>query len=99
MSGHLLKRVVALFLCLILFTSSVSASVTIHFSEDETVTVRKEESASPSEGESVRPENETEDHTEADPEYSSALTKDTEGIETEAETLAAICGLAPLAGA
>ena len=86
MSGHLLKRVVALFLCLILFTSSVSASVTIHFSEDETVTVRKEESASPSEGESVRPENETEDHTEADPEYPSTLTKDAKGIETEAET-------------
>ena len=90
MSGRLLKRVFAFFLCLVLFTSSASASVTIHFSEDKNVTVRKGEKGenfSPSGEESVQSDRKTEDQTEADPEYPSSLTDAVDEDQTESEIL------------
>ena len=88
MSGNLLKRLFAFFLCFLLFSSSVSASVTIHFTEEKTVTVRKEEDVSPSGGKSVHSADETEDHTEADPEYFATLMEDAaEEDQTEWERL------------
>ena len=83
MSDHPFKRLLALFLCLILFTSSVSASVTIHFSDDETVTVRKKESVLREELPG-QPVDETEDDTESDPNDSPAQTEAAE--ETAVDT-------------
>ena len=88
MSGNLLKRLFAFFLCFLLFSSSVSASVTIHFTEEKTVTVRKEEDVAPSGGESVYSADETEDHTEADHEYKNNYNEtepDTENLYDETE--------------
>lgn len=87
MSGDLLKRVFAFFLCLVLFTSSVSASVTIHFSEDKNVTVRKKEAVSSSGEESAHSDRETEDQTEADPEYPSSIEETVDEDQTESENM------------
>ena len=47
MTRRVLNKIVAVFLCLLMTSTAFAASVTVHFTEDQSVTLRKEEMENP----------------------------------------------------
>ena len=93
MTRRIFHRLLAVFLCLMMTSSAFASNVTVHFSEGQTVTLRREEAGIPNDNSDAlfsadqdETETESESITEADSVFMEEADKETEmSAETEAD--------------